>query len=167
MKDKFITIILFCVMLLNSIDVYVDIGLGVPTAHVIEEAMIVLISGLAAIFLIFDMRKRSIKLEKLATQLKNADTQIRSLNDKMDEERAHFSEVIKQQFEQWNLTKGEQQVAFLLLKGLSLKEISVVRNTKEATVRQQASSIYSKSLLDGRHEFSAWFIEDLFMDQYT
>ena len=167
MKDKFITIILFCVMLLNSIDVYVDIGLGVPTAHVIEESMIVLISGLAAIFLIFDMRKRSIKLEKLATQLKNADTQIRSLNDKMDEERAHFSEVIKQQFEQWNLTKGEQQVAFLLLKGLSLKEISVVRNTKEATVRQQASSIYSKSLLDGRHEFSAWFIEDLFMDQYT
>jgi hypothetical protein len=121
MKDKFITIILFCVMLLNSIDVYVDIGLGVPTAHVIEESMIVLISGLAAIFLIFDMRKRSIKLEKLATQLKNADTQIRSLNDKMDEERAHFSEVIKLQFEQWNLTKGEQQVAFFLLKGLSLK----------------------------------------------
>ena len=154
-------------MLLNSIDVYVDIGLGVPTAHVIEESMIVLISGWAAIFLIFDMRKRSIKLEKLATQLKNADTQIRSLNDKMDEERAHFSEVIKLQFEQWNLTKGEQQVAFLLLKGLSLKEISVVRNTKEATVRQQASSIYSKSLLDGRHEFSAWFIKDLFMDQYT
>lgn len=167
MKDKFITIILFCVMLLNSIDVYVDIGLGVPTAHVIEESMIVLISGLAAIFLIFDMRKRSIKLEKLATQLKNADTQIRTLNDKMDEERAHFSEVIKQQFDQWSLTKGEQQVAFLLLKGLSLNEISVVRNTKEATVRQQASSIYSKSLLDGRHEFSAWFIEDLFMDQYT
>jgi hypothetical protein len=43
----------------------------------------------------------------------------------------------------------------------------VVRKPKEATVRQQASSIYSKSLLDGRHEFSAWFIEDLFMDQYT
>ena len=167
MKDKFITIILFCVMLLNSIDVYVDIGLGVPTAHVIEESMIVLVSGLAAIFLVFDMRKRSKKLEKLATQLKSADTQIRTLNNKMEEERAHFSEIIKQQFEQWSLTKGEQQVAFLLLKGLSLKEISVVRNTKESTVRQQASSIYSKSCLDGRHEFSAWFIEDLFMDQYV
>lgn len=165
MKDKVITIVLFCVMLLNSIDVFVDIGLGVPIAHVIQESMIVIISGLAAMFLIFDMRKRSTELDKLATQLKSADTQIHSLNHKMNKERTHFSEVIKQQFDQWSLTKGEQQVAFLLLKGLSLKEISVVRNTKEATVRQQASSIYAKSNLDGRHEFSAWFIEDLFMEQ--
>jgi DNA-binding CsgD family transcriptional regulator len=48
----------------------------------------------------------------------------------------------------------------LLLKGLSLKEIASVRGTKEMTVRQQASSIYNKSNLGGRHEFSAWFLED-------
>lgn len=58
------------------------------------------------------------------------------------------------------LTLSEQEVAMLLLKGLSFKEISAVRNTKEKTIRQQASSIYSKSNVEGRHEFAAWFLED-------
>jgi DNA-binding NarL/FixJ family response regulator len=36
-----------------------------------------------------------------------------------------------------------------------------VRNTKEKTIRQQASTIYRKSNVAGRHEFSAWFFEDM------
>ena len=48
----------------------------------------------------------------------------------------------------------------LLLKGLSLKEIAAVRNTHEKTTRQQASAIYRKAGVTGRHAFSAWFIED-------
>ncbi|WP_370693518.1 helix-turn-helix transcriptional regulator [Pseudoalteromonas sp. 1_MG-2023] len=48
----------------------------------------------------------------------------------------------------------------LLLKGLSFKEISAIRHTKEKTVRQQASVIYSKANVEGRHEFAAWFLED-------
>ena len=60
----------------------------------------------------------------------------------------------------WGLTKSEQEVAMLLLKGLSFREISEVRDTKEKTVRQQASSIYVKANVDGRHEFAAWFLED-------
>jgi DNA-binding CsgD family transcriptional regulator len=52
-------------------------------------------------------------------------------------------------------------VGRLLLKGLSLKEIAAIRNTLEKTVRQQASSIYKKAELNGRHAFSAWFIEDI------
>jgi DNA-binding NarL/FixJ family response regulator len=48
----------------------------------------------------------------------------------------------------------------LLLKGLRFKEISSVRNTKDKTVRQQASVIYSKANVERRHEFAAWFLED-------
>jgi len=44
---------------------------------------------------------------------------------------------------------------------LSFKEIAAVRKTLEKTVRQQASSIYKKAGVSGRHEFSAWFIEDI------
>jgi DNA-binding NarL/FixJ family response regulator len=51
-------------------------------------------------------------------------------------------------------------VAILLLKGLSFKEIAGVRETREKTVRQQASSIYKKAGVSGRHAFAAWFIED-------
>ena len=55
----------------------------------------------------------------------------------------------------------ELSVAMLLLKGLSFKEIASVRSTMEKTVRQQASAIYRKAKVNGRHAFSAWFIEDL------
>lgn len=160
MKDRIITLVLICIMLLNGIDVFIDIGLDVPVWHVLQESAIALISGVAAIYLIMDIRKRSKSLVKLASELKAADSQITSLNSKIGKERKQYGHIIKQQFNEWSLTEGEQQVGILILKGLSLKEISSVRNTKETTVRQQASSLYSKSNLLGRHEFSAWFLED-------
>lgn len=160
MKDRIIIIVLIAIMLLNGMDVFVDLGLNVPLWHVLGEAVIVIISAVAAISLIYDLRKRSSSLASLAKQIKNADAQIQTLHGKIEEERKHYGQVIKTQFDEWGLTLGEQQVAILILKGLSLKEIASVRETKEATVRQQASSLYAKSKLVGRHEFSAWFLED-------
>lgn len=160
MKDRIIIVVLIITMLLNGIDVLVDIDLNVPIWHVIQESAIVFLSGIAATFLIYDLRKRSLSLSHLASQLKSADAQIKSLHGKIETERKHYGQVIKTQFDEWGLSVGEQQVAILILKGLSLKEIASVRDTKEATVRQQASSLYAKSSLEGRHEFSAWFLED-------
>lgn len=160
MKDTIITIILFIIMTLKGVDIYIDVGLNVPIWHVAQEGLLVLLSACAAIMLIYDIRKRTKALKGLAQDLNNANHQIESLHNKFTEERKHFSQVIKQQFDDWQFTPTEQEVAFLLLKGLSLKEIGSVRDTKEATVRQQASNIYAKSNLTGRHEFSAWFLED-------
>jgi len=147
-------------MLLNGADVFVDIGLGVPFWHIMQEASLVLLSGIGAAVLIFHMRKKNRELHELAEHLASANAQVNLLNGKIEKERKRYSLVIKEQFNNWGLSNSEQQVALLLLKGLSLKEISTVRDTKEMTVRQQASSIYSKSGLIGRHEFSAWFLED-------
>ncbi len=69
---------------------------------------------------------------------------------------------IRQQFEVWNLSPSECEVAMLLIKGLSMKEVSLAREVKEKTVRQQAASIYNKSGCAGRSELAAYFIEDLF-----
>ncbi|MEZ5524549.1 MAG: helix-turn-helix transcriptional regulator [Pseudomonadales bacterium] len=69
--------------------------------------------------------------------------------------------VMTSQFDQWGLSPSESEVAMLLIKGLSMKEISELRNVKEKTVRQQATSIYAKSGYAGRHELVAHFIEDL------
>lgn len=69
--------------------------------------------------------------------------------------------VMQRQFAQWGLSPSESEVALLLIKGLSMKEISELREVKEKTVRQQATSIYSKSGYAGRHELAAHFIEDL------
>ena len=69
--------------------------------------------------------------------------------------------VIREQFAQWELSPSESEVALLLIKGLSMKEIAALREVKEKTVRQQATSIYAKAGHAGRHELVAHFIEDL------
>ena len=57
-----------------------------------------------------------------------------------------LGEAIDAQFSRWNLTEAEREVALLLLKGLSLKEIAAVRASTERTVRAQARSLYSKEI---------------------
>jgi len=74
-----------------------------------------------------------------------------------------LSESIDAQFSLWNLTRAEKEVALLLLKGFSLRELAEVRGTSERTVRQQASRIYDKAGLRGRAELSAFFLEDLML----
>jgi len=69
--------------------------------------------------------------------------------------------VMRDQFSRWGLSPSESEVAFLLTKGLSMREISEARQVKEKTIRQQATSVYAKSGYAGRHELAAHFIEDL------
>ncbi|WP_081531700.1 LuxR C-terminal-related transcriptional regulator [Rhodovulum sp. P5] len=73
-----------------------------------------------------------------------------------------LSDAITQQFDRWNLSPAEADVAGLMLKGLSLREIAGLRQSSEATVRQQAQNVYRKSGLANRAELSAYFLEDLF-----
>ncbi len=75
---------------------------------------------------------------------------------------AALGQAIEDQFRQWRLTAAELDVAGLMLKGASLKELAIARETSEATIRQQAQSIYRKSGLSGRAELSAYFLESLF-----
>lgn len=72
-----------------------------------------------------------------------------------------LSDAIDRQFTRWELTQAEREVALLLLKGLSHKEIATVRGTSERTVRQQSLTVYRKSEVAGRAELSAFFLEDL------
>jgi len=160
MRDKFIAIVLLVIMVLNFFDVLTDISLGVPGWHILSESLIVVVSGIGALFLIKDIRARTFDISILKQELLISDDKFRNISDEMKSARHEYGAVIHNQFVKWSLTPSEQEVAMLLLKGLSFKEISGVRNTKEKTVRQQASVIYSKSNVEGRHEFAAWFLED-------
>ena len=80
--------------------------------------------------------------------------------------RAHvqgLSRAIASQFAAWGLTEAEADVAGLILKGLSHKEIATLRLGSEATVRQHATAVYRKSGLPGRAQLTAFFLEDLLM----
>lgn len=72
-----------------------------------------------------------------------------------------LGDAIEGQFTRWNLTDAEREVALLLLKGLSLKEIASVRAATERTIRAQAQSVYAKAGVTGRAALSAFFLEDL------
>jgi DNA-binding NarL/FixJ family response regulator len=147
-------------MSLNFFDVLTDISLGIPVWHIFSEVLIVLVSAIGALFLIKDIQAKTFDISRLKQELLISDDKFRNISDEMKNARHEYSAVIHSQFKQWSLTPSEQDVAMLLLKGLSFKEISAVRNTKEKTVRQQASVIYSKANVEGRHEFAAWFLED-------
>lgn len=72
-----------------------------------------------------------------------------------------LAEEIEKQFEDWQLTAAEREVALLMLKGFSHAEIAGLRGTTEATVRHQARAAYQKSGLPNRTSFCAYFLEDL------
>ncbi|MBW2281204.1 MAG: response regulator transcription factor [Deltaproteobacteria bacterium] len=74
-----------------------------------------------------------------------------------------LGDAIDAQFGRWKLTPAEREVALLMLKGLSHKEISAARESSERTVRQQARAIYAKANLSGRAALSAFFLEDLLL----
>lgn len=160
MKDKIVAISLLVIMVLNLMDVMTDIKLQVPVWHIVEESFIVFISGVMAIYLIFEMRRRTRSLRNLSRDLNETQDRLVNMTEHFKQARHQYFEAIQTQFSQWQLSKSEKEVAILLLKGLSFQEIATVRDTKEKTVRQQASSIYGKAELDGRHELAAWFFED-------
>ena len=91
MREGLITAILIIIMILNGIDVFVDIGLQVPFWHIVQEATLVLLSGLGAVLLIMHIRNKSQKLKNLVKDLSTANQQITSLTSKMAQERTHYS----------------------------------------------------------------------------
>lgn len=72
-----------------------------------------------------------------------------------------LGENIDRQLDRWALSAAEKEVAVLLLKGLSHKEVAEVRGTSERTARTQAQAVYEKAGLESRAALSAFFLEDL------
>ena len=72
-----------------------------------------------------------------------------------------LSRAIALQFRQWGLTEAEADVAGLILKGLSHREVATLRQCSDVTVRQHATAIYRKSGLTNRAQVTAFFLEDL------
>jgi DNA-binding NarL/FixJ family response regulator len=160
-KELIIILMLAVVVLGSAADIVHDYREGADTAHLAIEAVLVIASfsliGILSLGVVRQSRSNRRLKEELAAVSKNLAKQP---STEVQAARHNLAMVAERQFAEWELTKTEQEVALLLLKGLSFKEIAAVRDTLEKTVRQQASSIYRKSGLSGRHAFAAWFIED-------
>jgi DNA-binding CsgD family transcriptional regulator len=129
--------------------------------HVVFEISFVIASLLALLYFTYIVYLQYTSHCRLEASLLKVKKNLESANIRLQEGKREFFKTIQWQFKQWHLTPSEQQVALLILKGCSIKEIAKIRSTKEKTVRNQASAIYNKSALTGRHELSAWFFEDM------
>jgi DNA-binding CsgD family transcriptional regulator len=161
-KDSVLIILLVLVVLASGIDLYSDVSHGATLQHTVKEGLIMLFSFAGIVWLLYSLREQQGEISELKAALDSQQPPQRQPEQYVLEARKRFSEMVTQQFSAWDLTRSEKEVGWLLLKGLSLKEIAVIRETLEKTVRQQASAIYRKADLPGRHAFAAWFLEELF-----
>ena len=161
-KEFLAMLILAIVVVGNLGDVFYDYREGASMAHVLMELSIALVSFALIASLTVGIWRQSRSNNRLKAELATlSNLNEQTLPPALANARHELALVLKEQFEAWRLTRTEREVAMLMLKGLSFKEIASVRNTLEKTVRQQASAIYRKTGVNGRHAFSAWFIEDL------
>lgn len=162
-RDRWIGIVfLLGVGLLTVLDVAEDTLDGASLLHTSTEGLII-VTCLIGAFTIWrrslaGLKARNLDLLSKLSQVTEALDHWRQKTSLMTQ---NYHAAIAQQLKDWQLTPAEQEVAFLLLKGLSVKEIATVRQTAERTVRQQSTAIYQKSKLEGRAQLSAFFLDDL------
>jgi len=159
LKDILLITVLSVIILGNLYDFVTDFGRGAPALHLLEEGVVIMVSTVLMLWLLVDLRRQHRELEQLRQEVAG-NRPPASTPPAVTRARRQLGGLIQMQFRDWDLTDSEQEVGLLLLKGLSFKEIAALRQTHEKTVRAQASGIYRKAGVSGRHAFAAWFIED-------
>ena len=153
--------VLSIICLAIGIDLLNDSGEGVALWHVTIEGS----AGMAALLGVFYLLSGTFTLRhRLAQEIADFSAFKQAAETWRAESRKHvegLAKAIDRQLTTWQLTDAEKEVAFLLLKGLSLKDIARIRNTSEKTARVQSTAIYTKAGLSGRSELAAFFLEDL------
>lgn len=151
------------IALFIALDIAVDYREGTTLSHVLAEGfvMALAICGLVFMWRRFDLVQRHAK--QLTADLKAARQEAQRFREEAHDALRGLGEAIDKQFARWLLTPAEREVALLLLKGLSHKEIASIRSITETTIRQQSLAVYRKSGLRSRAELSAFFLEDLLL----
>ncbi len=160
-QEHFIIAFLLLVAVASAADLTADIKEGVNTSHLVQEGAILALALCGVALIAASLRRRVREVRQLKADVEALEHAARNPPEQVVAARRQLATAISTQFDAWSLTPSEREVGLLLLKGFSLKEISELRGTTEKTIRQQASAVYKKAGLAGRHAFSAWFIEDI------
>jgi DNA-binding CsgD family transcriptional regulator len=144
-------------------DMAADLSAGISFTHLGIEtvALMLCLSGVWGAGL--QLRRALQRSRDLHHHLEGARQDLDRAREEADSLRAGLSEALDHQFARWDLTAAQREVALLVLKGLSYKEVAELRETAEHTVRNQALAIFRKAGLAGRAEMAAFFIEDLLL----
>jgi DNA-binding CsgD family transcriptional regulator len=160
--ERFASAALFLgIVLLIGLDLVEDWRRGSAAFHLGLESLVLVLAAVGLWLLRTRIRRERIDARVLRARLAEARAAAESWRRETEALAAGLGQAIDAQFRAWRLTDAEREVALLLVKGLSLREIAGLRETSERTVRQQSLAVYRKAGLAGRAELSAFFLEDL------
>ena len=162
-RNPVIELALFALIaLLMLADLVDDAGSGrAGTLHLVLEGLVMLAAGMGVVRLWSSAIAAREEARHLAGRLELAQASARQWEVEAHDALAGFGAAIGRQLSAWGLTAAEQDVALLLLKGLSHKEVASERLTSERTVRQQALVVYRKAGVRTRSELAAFFLQGL------
>lgn len=143
------------------IDITLDLKEGIPLTHIWHEAALFTLALGATIWQLSVIVQKNKHISSLNLELLETKKSYQDWKAKTHASSLQLGQMIENEFGLWHLSQSEKDVALLLIKGFSMKEIADLRATHEKTVRQQATSIYKKSGLSGRQELAAFFLEDM------
>jgi DNA-binding CsgD family transcriptional regulator len=153
------------IAVLVVIDILADISEGAAAGHVAVEAGIGLVSITGVALLVWRVvaaaRSADRRAAALVVDLESSRRDATEWRTEAQDLLEGLGAKIDSQFEKWKLTPAEKEVALLLLKGFSHKDVARLRSVSEPTARQQAGSIYRKAGIAGRHDLAGFFLEDL------
>lgn len=162
-ERRFLSIILLIIAVITLVDIISDYQEGTQWWHLVAEGVVALASTAGILYLIRD----SFSLKHSLEEQKKSNVELKRESEAWREQSKKYvdglSIAIDKQLVDWKLTASEKEVAFLLLKGFSLKEVAIARNTSDKTARAQSATIYAKAGVSGRSELSAFFLEDLLL----
>jgi len=72
-----------------------------------------------------------------------------------------LAKVMESYFQDWQLTRAEQDVAGFTIKGYAIAEIAQMRGSAEGTVKTHLNAIYRKAGVTGRAQLVSLLVEDL------
>lgn len=156
-------VLLLGIFVFISVDLVTDSRAGASTLHLVGEFAIMAFSAIGAVLLLWRLRATRAAAIGLARDLETVQREAERWRSEASDLLAGLGAEIEKQFARWGLTPAERDVALLLLKGLSHKEVARARRTGERTVREQARAVYQKAGLSGRSELSAFFLSDLLL----
>lgn len=157
-------IILFgIIFLLIAWDLMSDYSEGRSRGHLLIELTVLLIAAGGIGLLLHRLYLARVAVRTLGKDLARTREDAERWRNESRELIDGFRVAIDRQFARWNLSPAEADIALLLLKGLSHKELAKIRRTSERTVREQARALYRKAGLDGRASLSAFFLDDLLL----
>jgi len=153
---------------LAAIDLALDLAEGASVLHVAAEGSVALLGAGGAVVMGRSLARARRQARAHAADADELGRRLEATRADAERWRRDAGELLRglgaaidDQFGRWQLTTAEREVALLLLKGLSHKEIASARGVGEPTVRQQAQAVYRKAGLAGRSELAAFFLEDL------